>query len=262
MTPLRRLVRRLGYDLTRRDKAKVPEAQLVAVLERFAISCVLDVGANVGQYAERLREWDYRGRIVSFEPLADAHAALVRKAVADPGWEVAPRMALGAKDGEAELEVSAESDMSSILPQSALLREVSPSSRVVRRERVPLRRLDAVADDHLRPDDRVLLKLDTQGFEAEVLAGAARLIPRLAGIQLEMSLVPCYDGERGFRELLDEVTAAGFAPYLFLPGYFERRLARQLQVDGVFMREPASAARGTLSSSVAGQAGSSGCGPA
>jgi FkbM family methyltransferase len=239
MTPLRRLVRRLGYDLTPRTKARVPEAQLVAVLERFAISCVLDVGANVGQYAQRLREWGYRGRIVSFEPLADAHAALLRRAAADPLWQVAPRMALGAADGEVEIEVSAESDMSSILPQSALLREISPSSRVLRRERVPLRRLDTVADDHLRPDDRVLLKLDTQGFEAQVLAGAARLIPRLAGIQLEMSLVPCYEGERSFRELLDDLAAAGFAPYLFLPGYFERKLARQLQVDGVFMRAPA-----------------------
>ena len=239
MTPLRRLVRRLGYDLTPRDKAKVPEAQLVALLERFAISCVLDVGANVGQYAKRLREWGYRGRTVSFEPLADAHAALVRRAAADPLWQVAPRMALGAEDGEVEIEVSAESDMSSILPQTALLREISPSSRVLRREHVSLCRLDAVADGYLRPDDRVLLKLDTQGFEPQILAGAAGLIPRLAGIQLEMSLVPIYQGERNFRDLLDHLAAAGFAPYLFLPGYFERKLARQLQIDGVFMREPA-----------------------
>jgi FkbM family methyltransferase len=236
MTPLQRLARRLGYALTPRRKAKEPRAQLVAVLERFGITCVLDVGANRGQYGALLREWGYRGRIVSFEPLAGDHAALTRRAAADPAWQVAPRMALGARDGEVEIAVSAESDMSSILPQSALLRQVSPSSAVVGKETVPLRRLDAVAGAYLRADDRVFLKIDTQGYEAEVLAGAGALLKRLAGIQLEISLIPLYEGEQAFRAAFDALVALGFEPYLLLPGYFERKLARQLQVDGVFMR--------------------------
>jgi len=236
MTPLQRIARRLGYDLAPRRTARSPDAQLAAVLERFSVSCVLDVGANVGQYALRLRAVGYAGRIVSFEPLPEAHAELTRRAAADPAWQVAPPMALGASNGEVEIDVSAESDMSSVLPQSALLRQVSPSSAVVRKETVPLCRLDQVAGPYLRPDERVFLKLDTQGYEAEVLAGAGRLLERIAGIQLEMSLVPLYEGERDFRRLLDDLAALGFAPYLFLPGYFEHKLARQLQVDGVFMR--------------------------
>jgi FkbM family methyltransferase len=236
MTPLRRLARRLGYDLTPRRKGKPPHAQLVAVLAHFRISCVLDVGANAGQYGAMLREWGYPGRIVSFEPQASAHAALARRAGTDPAWQVAPPMALGGHAGQIELEVSAESDMSSVLPQSALLRRVSPSSAVVRKETVPLGRLDEVAGPYLTPDDRVFLKVDTQGYETQVLAGAERLLDRLAGIQLELSLVPLYEGERDFRAMLDELAALGFEPHLFLPGYFERKLARQLQVDGVFMR--------------------------
>ena len=242
MTPLQRLARRLGYDLTPRRKAKSPNAQLVAVLEHFRISCVLDVGANAGQYGALLREWGYRGRIVSFEPQASAHAALARRAAVDPAWQVAPQIALGARNGEIELEISAESDMTSILPQSALLRRVSPSSAVIGRETVPLRRLDDVAGAYLASHDRVFLKIDAQGYEAEVLAGAARLLERLAGIQLEMALVPLYEGERPFRAMLDELAALGFEPWLFLPGYFERKLARQLQVDGVFMRAVATPA--------------------
>jgi FkbM family methyltransferase len=236
MTPLRRLARAFGYDLTRRRKAKVPQAQLVAVLERFAVSCVLDVGANVGQYAAGLREWGYRGRIVSFEPLAGAHAALVKRAAGDAAWQVAPRMALGASEGDIEIELSAEGDMSSILPQNALLRQVSPSSRVLGRERVPIRRLDAVAGDHLRSSDVLFLKIDTQGYEPEVLEGAKALLPRLTGVQLELALVPIYEGERDYRWMIDLMDGLGFEAYLFLPGYFERKLARQLQIDGVFMR--------------------------
>jgi FkbM family methyltransferase len=238
MTPAQRLARRLGYDLTPRRKAKSPQAQLIAVLAHFRISCVLDVGANVGQYGSLLRAWGYLGRIVSFEPQAGAYASLARRAAADPAWPVAPRMALGRRDGEVELEVSAESDMSSLQPQSALLRRVSPSSAVMRKETVPLRRLDQVVGPYLQPDDRVFLKVDTQGYEAEVLAGAGDLIERLAGIQLELSLVPLYEGERAFCATLDDLAALGFELYLILPGYFERKLARQLQVDGVFMRPP------------------------
>jgi FkbM family methyltransferase len=244
MTPAQRLARRLGYDLTPRAKAKSPNAQLVAVLQHFRITCVLDVGANVGQYGAMLREWGYRRRIVSFEPQDDAHRALERRAAADPNWQVAPRMALGRKDGEVELAISAESDMSSILPQSPLLRQVSPSSAVVRKKAVPLRRLDGVAWPYLRPDDRVFLKIDAQGYDAEVLAGAAALLERLTGIQLEMSLVPLYEGERPFRVMLDDLAALGFEPWLFLPGYFERKLARQLQIDGVFMRTTGTGADG------------------
>jgi len=236
MTLLQRLARRFGYDLTLRRKARPHEAQLVAVLERFEISCVLDVGANVGQYAAMLRSWGFAGRIVSFEPLADAHAMLARRAAADPGWQLAPRMAIGDRDGEIELEVSAESDMSSILPQSALLREVSPTSAVLRRERVPIRRLEDAARPYLTAEDHVFVKIDTQGFEPQVLAGVGDLMVRLYGIQLEMSLVRCYEGEVGYREMIDQLAAAGFAPYLFIPGYFERKLGRQLQLDGVFMR--------------------------
>ena len=235
MTPLQRLARRLGYDLTPRRQAKPPNAQLAAVLARFAISCVLDVGANRGQYAAMLRAWGYRGRIVSFEPLAEAHATLARRARGDPGWQVAPRMALGERDGDVEIAVSAESDMSSILPQSALLKKVSPSSAVIGGETVLLRRLDGVVGTYLRSDDRVFLKIDTQGYEAQVLAGAGDLIRRLSGIQLEMSLVPIYDGEQDFRATFDQLVGAGFELYLLLPGYFERKLARQLQADGVFM---------------------------
>jgi FkbM family methyltransferase len=243
MTLLQRLARRLGYDLTPRRKAKALQAQLIAVLDHASITCVLDVGANQGQYGAMLREWGYRGRIVSFEPLAQAHAALARCAAADPSWQVASRMALGDHDGEVELEVSAESDMSSLLPQSALLRQVSPSSGVVGKERVPLRRLDVVVGSYLQPDDRIFLKIDTQGYEPQVLAGAGALLERLCGIQLEVSLVPIYEGDRDFRTTFDHLAAAGFEPWLLLPGYFERKLARQLQVDGVFMRPDPSPAR-------------------
>jgi FkbM family methyltransferase len=236
MRPLRRLARAFGHDLLPRPKLGHPDAQLVFMLERFAIDVVIDVGANEGQYAARLREWGWRGPIVSFEPIEEVHARLAARAARDPAWTVAPCTALGARTGTAVLHISAEPDMSSLLPQTPLLREISPSSAVLRRTEVPLARLDEVALLD-RPDwRRLFLKLDVQGFEPEVLAGAAGLMERIVGIQLELALLPLYQGERDWREMLDRLSSQGFAPHLFIPGYFSRRLARQVQMDGVFFR--------------------------
>jgi len=228
-----------GRAPVRPDKPRDPMAQLVALLHHHAIDLVLDVGANAGQYGARLRRYGYGGRLLSFEPLASAHAALSARARDDAAWEVAPAMALGERDGEVEIGVSAESDMSSLLAQNDLLRRLSPSSVVQAREKVAMRRLDGI---DVGPAVRLHLKVDVQGYEPQVLAGAAGLLDRLTSLQLEMALVSLYQGERDWRRMIDEMDERGFDLHLVLPGYFERKLARQLQMAGVFVRrEPSSA---------------------
>lgn len=241
MRLVQRLARRLGWDLTPRRKAKLPVAQLVATLEHFRIDAVIDVGANTGQYGALLREFGWRGPILSIEPIPEAHAALRARAQGDPAWQVAPPMALGASEGEAVLEVSAESDMSSLLSQSELLRRLSPSSRIERREQVALRRLDRLEEFCNPAWRRLFVKIDVQGGEPRVLAGAEGVMERIVGLQLEMALVPLYEGETGWRATIDHLATSGFAPYLIIPGYFEPKLARQVQMDGIFYRDAAAA---------------------
>jgi FkbM family methyltransferase len=224
----------------RSGKPRTPDEQLMHALAWRGVDLVLDVGANRGQYAQRLRTHGYLGRIVSFEPLPDAHRELCAAAAADAGWEVGPAVALGARSGRALLERSAESDMSSLHAQTALLRAVSPSSAVLERVAVEVAALDDVVTPYLRPDYRTFLKIDVQGAEADVLAGAGALLPHLVGLQVELPLVPCYEGERPWREMLAALEAEGFELALLLPGYYERKLGRQLQVDLVLFRpEPA-----------------------
>ncbi len=242
MNLLQNLARRFGYDLVPRKKKKVPSAQLVAMLKHHEIDIVLDVGANVGQYGQRLRDWGYEGRIVSFEPLQSAHEQLLARSLSDPAWEVAPRMAIGDHDGEIDIQVSAETDMSSILPQNDLLQEISPTSAIQTTERVPIHRLDTIAKNHVNVEHRVFMKVDTQGFEPQVLDGSEALLPGLVGVQLEMSLVPLYQGECDYLAMIERLAAAGFTLHLVLPGYFERKLARMVEVDGVFVRDGGAAA--------------------
>ena len=218
-------------------KTKELNAQLVAILQHHRIDTVLDVGANIGQYGQRLRDWGYDGRIISFEPLASAHEQLSTRSAPDPDWVVAPRMAIGDRDGEIDIQVSAETDMSSILPQNELLQKISPTSAIQTPERAPIHKLDTVAKDYVNGEGRAFMKVDTQGFEPQVLDGSETLLRELVGVQLEMSLVPLYRGECDYRAMIARLEALGLTLHLVLPGYFERKLARMVEIDGVFVRE-------------------------
>ncbi len=234
--PIRRVLRPFGLDLVDYPEVKPHWRNLVRLLSAHGVDLVLDVGANVGQYAGHLRAAGYSGRIVSFEPLSAAHAALAEAAAADPDWTVAPRMALGESDGQATINVSNESDMSSFLAIRADFLDSSPTSRTVGAETVAMARLESVFGDYAGPDARVFLKIDTQGYERQVLAGAGASLTRIAGLQLELSLIPLYEGEETWRAMIDRLAALNFAPYQFIPGYFSRHLVRMLQIDGVFFR--------------------------
>lgn len=209
---------------------------LVTILDRFGVTVVLDIGAHRGEYGGYLRRAGWTGRIVSFEPQSAVRPALEERAAADGNWQVAPAMALGRDDGEIALNISAESDMSSALPLAESAMRFTPSSATVGQETVPLRRLATVFGDYVRDGDTVFVKADTQGYESAVLDGAGPVMARIAGWQLELSIEPIYAGETDWRAMLDRMERLGYAAHLFIPGYFSRHIARQLQIDGVFMR--------------------------
>lgn len=120
--------------------ARVPPAL------RFGCDLVLDVGANTGQYAARLRELGYGGKILSFEPLPDAHAQLLARAAADPLWEVHPRCALGAAAGTGALNVAGNSVSSSLLPMLDLHAAAAPRSIYIGQVETPVTTLDALLE--------------------------------------------------------------------------------------------------------------------
>ena len=90
------------FSARRRGKLASVDSEwdrLVQLLGAHGITLVIDVGANEGQYGAGLRRAGYTGRVVSFEPGAEAHRNLTQRAHADVQWDVAPRLALGAEPG-------------------------------------------------------------------------------------------------------------------------------------------------------------------
>jgi FkbM family methyltransferase len=234
---LRAGLRHAGLTVHRYSAATAPEAQVQALLAHHQIDLVIDVGANEGQYAMELRRAGYRGRILSFEPLEDAWERCAAQASRDPLWSVAPRMALGAVERRAEIHVAGNSASSSLLPMCELHQIAAPHSSYVGTQSVDLRRLDRVAREAIDHARRPFLKIDTQGYEREVLEGASEVRSRLKGIQLEMSLTPLYEGSPALTDLLQLMGQWGYATYALLPGFTDLTSGRMLQVDGLFFTD-------------------------
>lgn len=236
--PVRLLVRQLarqnGYDLV--EYPSVHFHRRMRLLRHFAVDLVLDVGADTGKYVRQLRQHGYTGRVVSFEPLPSAFAELCYDAAADSLWEVA-NLALGDRNAQATLNVAGNSCSSSLLAMLPAHLDAAPQSAYVDTEEVTVRRLDAVFGDYRENARSIYLKIDVQGAEREVLAGATGILGEIAGVQLEMSLVPLYAGQALFPELLELLTEHGFTLMSLEPGFTDQRTGQLLQADGVFFRQ-------------------------
>jgi FkbM family methyltransferase len=214
-----RCLHSLGYELVPyppSDWARSREA-LERVLGKLAIDCVFDVGANRGQYGDQLRDIGYKGWIVSFEPARALFDDLSRRAAARPPWKVFP-YALGSENGQAEINVGESDFLTSFLvplgPSKTL-----PMNRAIGKETVEIRRLDSIFEQCMAGIGarRIYLKLDTQGFDLEVLRGADGILGSVLGAQTELSFVPIYQGMPGYMESLREFEKRGFSVVDFVP---------------------------------------------
>lgn len=211
---------------------------LVGVLERLGVNCVLDVGANSGQFGTRIREAGYAGRIVSFEPLGHIAEQMRPLAEADHDWRVV-QCALGDEEGEAEMNVVADKGRtSSLLPASEYGLNRSRRLAGVRTETVPVRRLDRLLDDAVAgiDDPRVFLKMDTQGFDLRVFRGAGDRIKEVLGLQSEVACLTLYDGMPRYLEAIAAYEQAGFEVTGMFPVTAELDTLRVLEFDVVMVR--------------------------
>jgi FkbM family methyltransferase len=234
---IRHTANRLGLDLTRYRPDATSVGQLVAMLKHHRVNLVLDIGANIGQFAKGLRSAGYDRRILSFEPLTQAHERLSAAARHDAFWEIAPRMAIGDHEGEVQMHVAGNSVSSSVLDMLETHADAAPNSKFIANERVRVATLDSVLSKEVLDGAISFLKIDTQGYEDRVLDGARSVVENSRGLQLELSFVPLYDGQLLLEQLMARMRALGFVVWGIWPGFCDKTSGRMLQVDVAFFRE-------------------------
>lgn len=234
-TQLKRLLRKYGLDLIRYNTRSSPVARQIRLFQYFQIDLVFDVGANTGGFVHELRKTGYEGRIVSFEPLSEAFAQLEIEASRDAYWDVV-HTGLGRSTEQKTIHVAKNSESSSFLEMSNRHAKTFPQSIFIGSEVVAVDRLDSVFSEYYRDDDHVFLKIDTQGYEQHVLDGGSDSLDNILGIQVEMSLVPLYEGESRLVELVSFLEDRGYQLMSLAPVIDDPSTGQLLQVDGLFFR--------------------------
>ncbi|MEQ8964507.1 MAG: FkbM family methyltransferase [Azospirillaceae bacterium] len=227
------LISTASYDLVPFQPATHPDARIAAIVNSENIDTCIDIGASAGGYAKRLRRIGYDGRIISFEPLKDSFYELSKVAKKDDRWVVF-NTALGNTEGVASINVSENKASSSFLDMLPAHFKAAPDSKYLGQETVSITTLDSVFRDIVGTDDRVFLKIDSQGFEYNILQGASRVIREIRLIQMELSLTPLYAGETLFYDMLKIMNELSFLLISIEPGFTDVKSGHVLQVDCVF----------------------------
>jgi FkbM family methyltransferase len=195
-------------------------------LSPSSVRCIFDVGANVGQSARAFLKAFPASTIHSFEPFPAAYARLEQVAKASGGRIKAYQIACGACDGY--MDVVADPDSTSGLNQ--LRPELDGSlSSPKQTLRIQISTIDTICK-HEGIEGIDILKTDTEGYDANVLAGANRM--------LSEGRVQCAISEVGF---VDDLQHTEFAK-VFLPlhragfqlaGVFEASYLKNYRCDFV-----------------------------
>jgi FkbM family methyltransferase len=197
---------RLGFRFPIEIETARGLANLKTLLAELRIDCVVDVGANRGQFAESLRLLGFAGHIISFEPVERDFKILGDRFLKDQMWH-GYQIALGEDEGTAPINVVPNATVfNSFLPGAV------PLGNNLETETVTVRRLDAVLPEIIRSTgvSRIFLKMDTQGYDLKCFAGSSGCTHHILGLLSELSVQPIYQGMPHYLESLRQYEAAGF----------------------------------------------------
>ena len=230
------LLKKIGLDLHRYNIIESDEHRILNFFYQKKIDCVLDVGANIGQFATFMRQAGYKNHIVSFEPSSEACKKILAIAKSDHKWQVIPKLALGDVEGELTLNISKNSYSSSLLQMLPLHKISEPDSIYIDQQITKIERLDSLSSVDLSKYKNFFLKIDTQGYEDKVLDGASNIMDRIIGLQIEMSIYPLYQNQILFRDLYDKVLNLGFELWDLHRGWAGTD-GKVLQVEAIFFKK-------------------------
>jgi FkbM family methyltransferase len=231
-------IKRKFNALLRLEIIKYPTPELdrrIKLLKHFNINVIIDLGANIGQYGSDMRNIGYKGRIISFEPTSEAFEKLSKTAKNDPNWEI-HHCSLGERDGKATINISKNSVSSSLLESLPELKQGGPNTSFIKKEEVDIKKLDSIFNTLNVEGQNIYLKMDTQGYESFILDGAKESLKKILGIQLEMALIPSYDGAMTFLEITSKLNSLDFKLATIESGIYDKISGKLMEVEGVFYK--------------------------
>ena len=233
---IKRQIEKAGYKIVKPSLRQDYVLRRMKLLNYYNINVIIDVGANIGQYAKTVRNAGFDGRIISIEPLSSAYQTLKSNSNLDSKWE-ALNYGLGDYDGEAIINISANSESSSFLDMLPAHIKHRPESKFISKEKVNIKKIDSIYNDFYNDSERVFLKIDAQGYEYNIIEGAKKSLNNIIGLQIEISIEPLYKGDKLICEMINYLENKGFKLMSIEPGAIDNTSGQMFQIDGIFFKE-------------------------
>ena len=228
------LLKKTIVSLFKKMGLEISKAKEDKWLSDYGIKTILDIGANKGGFAMKIRKIIPHAKIYSFEPIKQALDNLKINLKKDSNIEFF-NIGLGNKNSELEINKNEFSPSSSILEMNSSHKINFPHTKKTLKEKIIIKRLDDIIKD-IDVKSKLLIKIDVQGYEKEVILGGIKTIPRADIIIVETSFVELYKKQPLFEDIYKILTKLGFK-YM---GSFEQiksPLNEQiLQQDSIFIK--------------------------
>ena len=231
-TVVKRPLNLLGLDLVRYNpRYSLGEYAYVASL---GIRTVIDVGAHTGEFARMIKTILPEAAIYSFEPLKAEFQSLQQQMQNGAAF-MAFNYAVGDRNETVEIHRSSYAQSSSLLPMAQLHKDAFPVSAGQTTEMVEVKRLDDVLRD-FELKSEILIKIDVQGYEDKVIAGAPETIDKTKAIIVEVSFRELYEGQPLFETIFEILSGKGFKYMGNLYQLLSPVDGAPLQADALFVR--------------------------
>lgn len=203
-------------------------------IRNLHITTILDVWANKGQSVERrtMLLWN-NIYFHCFEPLIVPFQILTEKYGNQKNISL-HNIGLGSDNAEHEIFVSNIDDSSSLLAPTETMTKTYEHIHFDEKDTITIKTLDSIFKN-LDIQGNVLMKIDTQGYELEVLKGGQASLKNIAIIIVELSFTDFYQDQPLFGDVHDYLSKNGFQYY----GSFEQSAdpadGKPLQQDAIFI---------------------------
>ena len=238
---IRKLLQKVGYDIVKYHQTYVAghfdEENLQGEypwLKDFKFKTILDIGANEGQFADKMHALFPETMIYSFEPIPEAFAQL-DKNFKDIKQIKGINLAIGDTAGEITFNKNESSASSSFLDMA----DSHVESFDFAVKTVPIKvKVDTL--DHVMGKEKIdlpmLIKIDVQGFEDKVIRGGTDTLKKADMVICEVSFTELYKGQLLFDDTYELFKNLGFS----YAGSVEQLRApdtnRILQADAIFIK--------------------------
>ena len=210
---------------------------IVKTLNFYNIDLVLDIGANEGQFAKKIIEYGYKKEILSFEPIKSVHKQLLINSKRFQTWKVHKRCAFGKKNGLKKINISKNSVSSSFLEVNKRHLDIEPGAEFVKQENTKVISLNKFLNKKRFNNKKIFIKIDTQGYEKNIILGGKKILNRITGVMIEASIAKVYKSEALYLEMIKLLNKFGFKVWSIERGFGNKKTGQVFQMDIIFIKK-------------------------